>query len=233
MGVTELALLRVLNPDDLKDPSFLQILHNAKRASEPFGASNAYYLQSPDDPALLWIISGWPSVQIHTEKWIGSAENQEVMAKLAGKIEVVFMYHVDVESELVKGVMGSQVVRVARYAIKKEVSERIGIDGFGREGYDVTYGEEARERFQKLFQAAREEVKKGAEVGGWRIDRGMLMEGKELGDGVDEVDEWVVFTGLEKRDGGLPASAETWKEYKEIVGYTGTEDVKYGVVLDM
>jgi hypothetical protein len=233
MGVTELALLRLLNPDDLKDPSFLQILHNARLASEPFGASNAYYLRSPDDRSLFWIVSGWPSVQVHAEKWIGSAENQEVMAKLAGKIEVVFMYHVDVESELVKGVMGSQVVRIARYAVKKEVSEVIGIDGFGRKGFELTYGKEARERFQKLFQAAREEVKKGAEVGGWRIDRGTVKEGEDLGDGVEEVDEWVVFTGLEERDGRLPANAETWKECKGIVGYTGREDVKYGMVLNI
>jgi hypothetical protein len=223
MGVTELALLRLFDPKDLKDPFVLQTLRNVKLESEKFGAANAQYIQCPDDPALLWIVSGWPSVEQHVEKWIPSQENQDALAKLAEKIEVCFMFHLDVESQLVKVVLGSKVVRIGRYAVRKE----------GREGVEKTHGEDARQEFQRMFGEARGEVKKDTEVGGWRIDKGMVKEGEELGQGVGEVDEWVVFTGFEEENDALEANTAGWKGYAENVGLTGREDVKYGVVLEV
>jgi heme-degrading monooxygenase HmoA len=150
MTVTELALLRFL-PGVVLDETILETLKAAKFSMEKVAGHTCHYYTQDEDPSLLYIIGEWESVKQHIEQWMPSKENRAVMDVLADKLEVIWMYHIDVQPSALP--LDDPIVCVIRYfvpAAKKGDFQR------------------AFEEGQDILASLMSPQKVG---GGWRIDK--------------------------------------------------------------
>lgn len=180
MAVTELALLRIISSstgDNTKPSSeMMEKLRLAKDAMEKASGFKFSYLHCIEDPGHIFIVGGWPSVQFHTEKWIPSSENQDLLKLMQGEVDVEWMFHLDLDPKDAEDVFGRQVVAVGRYVVKEGARDDLTIvSGEIKEKLELTGGGEC------IVKA------------GWRIDRGYV-EGYEYEWEMKD-EELVLFTG--------------------------------------
>lgn len=222
MAVTELALVRVIEPAKISDDSLLKILRHAKLAMEKFSGYEFYFLHCVEDPSLFWICGGWPSVQNHMENWIPSEQNQELVKSLDGKAEVLYMWHVDVEPEKREAVMRSKGISITRNFVKKGEGDRVE-EAFGQA------------KGQSEGSAGEEEEKVVVVVlGGWRIDKGFIKKSEDSDEHQEEGAEWVVFKGWKSKEGFLDIErGEKFQAFAKLAECVDKVDVKHGVLLEI
>ncbi|KAL9102475.1 MAG: hypothetical protein Q9163_002375 [Psora crenata] len=92
MAVTEFALLRLIPPTMITDPTFLEQLAHVKETLEAASGHPFYLLGQIEDPTYMYIIGSWPSVEEHW-KFIPSEANQRLLAMLKDFVEVSWMFH--------------------------------------------------------------------------------------------------------------------------------------------
>jgi heme-degrading monooxygenase HmoA len=150
MTVTELALLHFF-PGVVLDDTLLEHLRLANISVEKLTGYNCHYYTQSEDPSFLYIIGEWESVSQHIKEWIPSKENQAVMELLADKVEVVWMYHLDVQPNNLP--LGDPVVAVTRHFVPTAKKEDF------RQAF-----EEGRNILVSLASPQKLD-------GGWRIDK--------------------------------------------------------------
>ena len=130
MPVTELALLRILPPSTGNEPelspTLLSHLRLAKDGMEKASGFKFYYLHCIEDPSLIFILGGWPSVQFHMEEWIPSQENQDSLKIMKGEVDVEWMFHLDLDPNERESVLGGKVIAVVRHFVKDGEREAFG-----------------------------------------------------------------------------------------------------------
>ena len=95
MTVTELALLRLTGHGTLTEDIKIE-LRKAKQAMEAHTGRTFYFLQQIEDPACIYVLGEWESLEDHYEGFIPSQANKQCLERLEGKIEVVRLVHSDV-----------------------------------------------------------------------------------------------------------------------------------------
>jgi hypothetical protein len=95
MPVTEIALLR-LNTEDLSTSTKTGLL-GAQKAQAEYSNHQVYFLRQIEDPACVYLLGGWESIEKHMNQWIPSETNQTLLQQLAGSLEVKWMFHLDVD----------------------------------------------------------------------------------------------------------------------------------------
>jgi hypothetical protein len=94
MPVTEIALLRLDN-EDLSTSTKTGLL-GAQQAQTEYSNHQVYFLRQIEDPACVYLLGGWESIEKHRNEWIPSETNQRLLQQLTGNLEVKWMFHVDV-----------------------------------------------------------------------------------------------------------------------------------------
>ncbi|KAI0331064.1 hypothetical protein GY45DRAFT_1210604, partial [Cubamyces sp. BRFM 1775] len=96
MPVTEIATL-ALNPPHTWDSPDVQSFFSAVAAQQAaWSGYPLHYFQDTADPRVVYIFTGWESVPAHF-KWIESEQNQALLARGKGLIEVKGLQHARLE----------------------------------------------------------------------------------------------------------------------------------------
>lgn len=95
MAVTELALLKCKGDGSLTEP-IKEELRKAKVAMETYTGKMFYYLQQVEEPAYIYVLGEWESLEDHYEGFIASKENKDTLVALADMLEVQWLMHLDV-----------------------------------------------------------------------------------------------------------------------------------------
>ena len=220
MAVTELALLRILSPLSNEgkvefSSDLLNHLRLAKEAMEKASGFNFYYLHCIEDPSTIFVVGGWPSVQFHMEEWIPSSENQELLKLMEGKMDVEWMFHLDLDPKDRESLFGRKVVAVGRYVVK----------GGARDDFMTVFGEIKRKL--ELIVRGENMVKAG-----WRIDRGYVKGNEDKRE--KGIEEFVSFTGWESVEEHLAiGDMDEFKKTSRIRGYMKEGGSKHGVLLEV
>ena len=99
MPVTEIATL-ALNPPHTWDSPDIQTFFTAVATQQAAWSGYAlHYFQDTVDPRVVYILTGWESVPAHI-KWIESEQNQALLMRAKGLIEVKGLQHARLESKL-------------------------------------------------------------------------------------------------------------------------------------
>jgi heme-degrading monooxygenase HmoA len=96
MPVTELALLHLKNHRQIP-PETKSALVSGASAQARFAGYPVRLYSQVEDPSYIYLLGGWDSVSQHMNEWIPSPTNQNIMSSLADEMEVVWMFHVEVE----------------------------------------------------------------------------------------------------------------------------------------
>ena len=98
MPITELALLR----SNLPEPSAntKSTLRQVQHTQGEYSKFPVNYLRQEEDSTCFYLLGGWDSVAEHLGDWISSAPNQELLGRLQGEGEVVWMFHLDIDVSL-------------------------------------------------------------------------------------------------------------------------------------
>ncbi|KAI0723852.1 hypothetical protein C8T65DRAFT_627662 [Cerioporus squamosus] len=102
MTVTEFATLRLASSytwDSSEIQAFFQTL--AVQQAEWSGYPLRFF-EDTTDTRIIYIITGWESVPAHYE-WIASVQNQNLLEKAKGLIELVDLEHAELDSEVANG----------------------------------------------------------------------------------------------------------------------------------
>ncbi len=211
MAVTELALLRIVERST-ESPLVLSAelrnhLRLGKEAMEKASGYKFYYLHCLEDSTLIFIVGGWPSIPFHMEEWIPSQENQALLKLLEGKVNVEWMFHLDLDPNERGFPLEKEMVTVGRHFVEA------GNTKWFEEGFS-----EVREKLENCMGG------KGNLKSGWRIDRGYIKDGED-GAGMDG-EEWVLLTGQDKQEYDWE-SREYFKLRRPVEGV----DIKHGISL--
>ncbi|KAJ4986674.1 hypothetical protein SVAN01_07860 [Stagonosporopsis vannaccii] len=210
MTITEIALL-FLSPDvTIDDAQLRSKLAHAKIVMQTYTNRTFYYLQQLEDPAYIYIIGEWESLDQHRNDFIPSAENQGLLESLRDLLSVEWLLHIDVPHAVLPlpgaGAIGQKnpIYAIVRHFVK---------DG-------------ERVRFQQTFEAEKHHLldflTEGTIGGGWRID----MEGNKP--------EWVLLSPWASID-QHHAFAETdgFAKYGRIREHIDGADIKHARILDI
>jgi hypothetical protein len=170
MAITELALLH-LN-DGAVDAALKDTLRQAKQAMEATTHDRFYLYTQVEDPTYIYLVGSWDSLAQHYESWIPSQQNQELLERARGRLDVKWMFHVDLDQRRTGtgDIMpfSAPVLMITRFFVRPERTAE----------------------FRHLFEEKKDVLAEGVATrgvsGGWRIERK-----KETG--VRE--EFVLFTG--------------------------------------
>ncbi|KAG9205894.1 hypothetical protein G6514_006170 [Epicoccum nigrum] len=210
MPITELALLHLSPGVAIDDSNLRSGLAHAKNVMQTYTGRTFYYLQQVEDPAYIYIIGEWDSLDQHINKFIPSADNQAVLADLQDVLTVEWLLHIDVPHAQLSlpGADGAKP-KAPVYAIGRHFMK----DG-QREQYEQTY--EAEKHHLQDF------VSEGSIGGGWRIDR----EGNK--------EEFVPITPWASVEQHFSfAKTEGFAEYKKITDYITGAEIKHACILDI
>ncbi|PVI03851.1 hypothetical protein DM02DRAFT_726272 [Periconia macrospinosa] len=221
MPVTELARLTLLPPNTLTTPLLISKLEKAKRAMETYTHRNFAYMvpcgQDPDskEPATLYILGEWASVDQHLNDWIPSQENKELLEMLKDDVTVDWLIHVDAPREgMPFPVTDEGWKRLARddvwFSVDKFVAGESN-EGEERKGKEKDLFERVLERARVGYEGV---VGRGDGVGGgWIVER-TEKGGREF-----------VLCAAWKGNGG----SEGWEKWRE--GFKKDVDVMGGEVV--
>ncbi|KAL1969314.1 hypothetical protein VTN77DRAFT_9506 [Rasamsonia byssochlamydoides] len=200
MAVTELALLRLrsssskpLSPSS--SSSLVTNLLKAKEAQESYSHHAVHFFSQIEDPSYLYLLGGWDSVATHLDDWIPSATNQGLLELLKEEIEVLWMFHVEIDPQQgnnsdSKKMILDETVTVARYFVKKG----------GKEAFQEAFDAVSRHHLADSSANPRPFLR-----GGWRIDKDKEKNGDE-----EEKEEFVLFTG--------------WDDVADHMGFAESEE---------
>ena len=97
MAVTDIARIRLKANVSVEDTELRRRLLAAKEAMESYTGNTFYFYTQLDDPSLIYIIGRWVSAAQHSQEWIPSEANQNILVSLKDYISVDWMFHVDME----------------------------------------------------------------------------------------------------------------------------------------
>ncbi|KAJ5495930.1 hypothetical protein N7539_001046 [Penicillium diatomitis] len=152
MPITEIALLRVKNPNKYGD-AILKLFH----AAEEQWRWSLYPIRAfrqVEDPTLVYLFGGWKSVVAHLEDWLPSAQNKAALESIKEYLEIVWMFHVDIEPCKHLGILNAPSIAINRYFVKRSRKSDFGA-------------------LFKVRQTRLEEIADDPDpnfTGGWRID---------------------------------------------------------------
>jgi quinol monooxygenase YgiN len=166
MTITEIALLRLAPNITIDNANLRSKLAHAKMVMQNYTKHTFYYFQQVEDPSLIYILGEWDSLDQHTDHFIPSQENQEVLQSLEGILTVEWLQHIDASHA---------DLPLPKTDVEKDTA-RSGEVLLGVARHFVKDGERAD--FQRFL--LRDYVARG-ELGGWRLDK------------QDDQEEWVLF----------------------------------------
>jgi quinol monooxygenase YgiN len=149
MTVTELALLQLKNGLNEK---VKRVLGKAKKAMQDYSGRTFYYLQQIEDPACIYVLGEWESLEQHYDGFIPSKLNQDLLEELKDEIEISWLSHLD---EPVSDIpLDASVLSLGRHIITAS----------NREAFANCFAE--NKKFLDAF------VTEGKATGGWKLDEG-------------------------------------------------------------
>jgi hypothetical protein len=218
MPVTEFGFFRLKPAVDITSPLLLNNLLVAKQTCEAFTTRNSgnngavfRWEHCVEDPALIYYVGDWASVDEHRVQFVNSADNKRLEGLLGGEVTIDQYFHLALDQSRVdvRGALDGKGVAVLRHFVKP--------------GYRVEVDQLWQMKLPDL------NVRLGGEgkvVAGWRIDKA-----------AEDKDELVVFVGLESKDQRLDAGqtvlggAEVMK-YLDGVGVTHAAELDVGASAD-
>lgn len=207
MVVTEIALLRLKSGIDVYSEDLRAKLSEARMVMQNYTKRNFYYFLQIEDPALVYIIGEWDSLDQHVNHFINSDANQELLENLKDDIVVEWLLHVDTTHAnlpLPRDTKGKNVISIVRHFVK---------DG-EKNSFADTY--EANKEYLQAF------VTEGVVNGGWRADR----------DG--EQEEWVLlcpWKDVEQHHAF--AQTDGFEKYSRIREHISGAEINHAELLDI
>ncbi|KAJ5295997.1 hypothetical protein PENANT_c001G01370 [Penicillium antarcticum] len=196
MPVTEIALLR-LNKEVLLLSTKAGLV-GAQEAQSRHSNYQVHLLREIEDPACIYLLGGWESIEEHMNDWIPSETNQTLLQKLRGDLEVKWMFHLDIEPSTSQIPLDAPILAICRYFVDPK----------------------NKAEFDSVLKAAVPHL--GAYTalfthdGGWRIDK----EGDD--------DEYVHFSGWnEVKDHVGFGESEGLKEFGKIKGLVKGVEIRH------
>ncbi|KAI0362562.1 hypothetical protein OH77DRAFT_63240 [Trametes cingulata] len=99
MPVTEIATLKLVPPHHWNSPETQAFFGDVAAQQAAWSSYPLHYFQDASDAQTVYILTGWASVAAHFE-WIESAQNQALLERSKGLIEVVDLQHARLHVEL-------------------------------------------------------------------------------------------------------------------------------------
>ncbi|KAJ6008500.1 hypothetical protein N7540_012476 [Penicillium herquei] len=185
MPITELACLRLkaTDPSSTKKDQLKQ----AQKAQSEYSGYPAQFFRQVEDPEICYIVGGWESMIVHTEKWITSETNQKNLGVLKDDVDVAWMFHLDIDPSTSPIPLDAPVIAVSR----------IFVEPAKKDDFDTVF--KAGVPYLGAYTAP------FSYSAGWRIDK----------EGEDE--EFVLFSGWEKVEDHFGfADTEGFKEFSKF-----------------
>ncbi|KAF9891806.1 hypothetical protein FE257_003287 [Aspergillus nanangensis] len=224
MAITELALLHLKTHPELT-PTIKSALESGASAQAKFSSHPVHLYTQLEDPSYIYLLGGWQSVSQHMTEWIPSQTNQAIMASLAAEIEVVWMFHIDIEPQseetaAVTNPLNAPVVAIARYFIPQS----------SRWEFDETFTEVEnllqRVTAPRLLRAGYR-VDDDCEIGEGEGEEEMMKKRKKK-----VASEFVMFTGWETVQDHLGfAQSDAFKEFGKTRQYMVGADIRHARLL--
>ncbi len=98
MTVTEFATLKLLSPHTWDAPDIQAFFRTLSVQQGAWSGYPLRFFADTTDPQLIYLITGWESVPAHYE-WIASEQNQKLLERGKGMLEVEGLAHAEVDSE--------------------------------------------------------------------------------------------------------------------------------------
>jgi heme-degrading monooxygenase HmoA len=214
MTITEIALLLLSSGITLDNTDLRSNLSLAKKTMDHFTGYNFYYMQQIEDPAYIYIIGEWDSLDQHMKGFIPGPDNQALLEDLKDLLTVTWLEHIDAshaelplpKDERRKGqaLRGEMVWSIGRHFVKS--GEK---DAF-------------KETFEENKQYLQEYVTEGRVSGGWRVDK---EEGKE---------EYVLFSPWKSVEQHMGfGKTEGFQKYGRIRKHIDGAEIKHARLLDI
>ncbi|KAJ8114776.1 hypothetical protein OPT61_g3422 [Boeremia exigua] len=210
MTITEVALLHLLPNVVIDDTDLRSKLAQAKKIMQNYTGRTFHYLQQVEDPAYIYIIGEWESLDQHMNEFIPSTDNQALLESLQGSLSVDWLLHIDVShAGLPLTGKGATKQTAPTFAIVRHF-----IKGGERAQFQQTFDEE-KHHLQDFVT----EDKIG---GGWRVDT----EGDE--------DEWVLLTPWKNVEQHHEfAQTDGFTNYGKIRAHIQGAEIKHARFLDL
>jgi quinol monooxygenase YgiN len=214
MTITEIALL-LLSPGTMVDnPDLRSNLSLAKTTMQNYTGHTFYYMQQVEDPAYIYIIGEWDSLDQHMNEFIPGPDNQAVLEGLKDLLTVPRLEHIDAPHA---DLPLPKTETLRERALRGELVWSIG-------RHFVKSGE--REAFQEMLeenqQYLQDYVTEGSIGGGWRVDK---EEGK---------DEFVLVCPWKSVEQHMEfGKTEGFKKYGGIREYIDGAEIKHARLLDV
>jgi quinol monooxygenase YgiN len=214
MTITEVALLLLSSGITINDPDLRSNLSRARTIMQNYTGHTFYYMQQIEDPAYIYIIGEWASLDQHMNHFIPGPENQAVLASLQDALTVPQLEHIDAphstlplpknSTQFEQALSGNLIWSISRHFVK---------DG-EKQAFQDTF--DAKKRYLQDF------VTEGTVGGGWRVDREGGKEEFVLISPWKSVEQHVEF-----------AETEGFQEYERIREFIEGVDVKHAKLLDI
>jgi heme-degrading monooxygenase HmoA len=210
MAVTEIALLHLVQGVTIDDAHVRSKLAHARAVMQEYTGRTFYYLHQVEDPAYIYIIGEWDSLDQHTDNFIPSADNQATLESLKGLLSVDWLLHIDAaHADLPLPPSRMNMATASVYGLVRHF-----VKGGQRKKFQEAYDNEKRH-----LQAFVTEGKIG---GGWRVDR----------DGDKE--EWVLLAPwISVEQHHAFAETDGFAEYGKIREHIEGAEIKHARILDI
>jgi quinol monooxygenase YgiN len=214
MTITEVALLLLSSGITIDDSDLRSNLSLAKTIMQDYTGHTLYYMQQIEDPAHIYIIGEWGSLDQHMNHFIPCPENQAVLASLQDALTVPRLEHIDAPHaalplpknprQFEQALRGELIWSISRHFVKDRE----------KQAFHDTFN--AKKQYLQDF------VTEGTIGGGWRVDK---EDGKE---------EFVLFSPWKSVEQHMQfAETEGWKEYGRIGEFVEGADFKHAKLLDI
>jgi quinol monooxygenase YgiN len=214
MPITEIALLHLAPGVVAENVNLRTNLSHAKTVMQNFTNHTFYYLQQTEDPAYIYIIGEWESLDQHLNQFIPSVDNQAVLESLKDVLTVDWLEHIDAshanlplpkdEAQLKAAQCGELIWSIAR--------------NFVKEGEKLVF----QETFDANKHYLQDHVTEGTIGGGWRIDK------------EDQKQEFVLFCPWKGVQQHLDfGKTEAFQKYAQIREHMDGAEIKHAKLLDI
>ena len=210
MTITEIALLHLRPGVTIEDANLRSKLAHAKVVMQDYTERTFYYMQQVEDPALVYIFGEWDSLDQHMNKFIPSAENQELLESLKDLLSVDWLLHINVpHADVPLPTPGTDKRKAATYGIGRHFVKN-----------------NQRDQFQQTFDAEKHHlqgfVTEGMIGGGWRVDK------------EDNKEEFTLLTPWTSVEQHYEfAETDGFKEYGRIREHIEGVEIKHARILDI
>lgn len=175
----------------------------------PSGPHQFHFYTQYEDPTKLYILGSWPSAALHNNTFLPSAENQALLEKVKGQVEVKWMVHIELEQSTIP--LDAPTLAIGQHVITP--SNNAGFE----EAFDDNKHHLEHFSTRKI-------------AGGWRHEKDERPDG-----GVRDV--FVVFSGWDDVDhhNNFAKGEPAFDEYSKIIEWIdkGGFEVKHAVQLDL